>query len=293
MTAGRHRRRGTGQIRATGLVLVGAVAAAFAIHVPGAFGAYTAKVANSGASAASNPYFNCTAAVSNATAGRAYFAYPMADTGQLGTLPAADVSGNGRAGTYTTVGVTYNNLSPTVCPRDTPARSITLDGSSGYVSGPATPGSAPNVLTEEIWFKTTVAGGMLIGFGDKRTLLSNVHDRHLYVDSTGKLVFGVYQAAVKTISSAATVTDGAWHQALATLSPAGMALYLDGKLVAGNAAVTTAESSTGYWRIGYDNLVGWTNAPADYHFAGSLAWASVYTYALSATQVAQHYAAGR
>jgi len=56
------------------------------------------------------------------------------------------------------------------------------------------------------------------------------------------------------------------------LSPAGIALYADGALVASNPAVTAAQNYTGYWRIGYDNLTGWPGATANRYFTGSLAW---------------------
>ncbi len=47
------------------------------------------------------------------------------------------------------------------------------------------------------------------------------------------------------------MTDGKWHHVVVTMSAAtGMKHYLDGALVASNAAYAAAESSTGYWRVG-------------------------------------------
>ncbi len=40
-----------------------------------------------------------------------------------------------------------------------------------------------------------------------------------------------------------------WYQVVATLSSQGMCLYLDGSLVAQNAAVTTSQGYSGWWRL--------------------------------------------
>jgi hypothetical protein len=274
-------------------LVIAALVAVVTVQFPGAEGAYLAKITNSADTAATNPYFTCTAAVSNTTAGAAYFAYPFAETTAAGALltGAADVSGNNNTGIYSTSGITYNVANTTVCPRDKKPV-ITFDGSSGYAAGPNTTVNNPNVFSLEVWFQTSSAQGKLIGFGSSRTGSSGQYDRHLYIDSTGKLEFGVYPGSVQTIATPAAVTDGKWHYAVATLSTAGMLLYLDGKLVNSLSTVTTGENHTGYWRIGYDNIGSWTNTPTSYYFKGSMAWAAVYTYALTASQVAQHYAAG-
>ena len=254
-----------------------------------ASGAYLSRVTNSTNSAATNPYFTCRAATVGETATNAYVAYPM---GEPSGTTATDVSGNARPGLYSALGVTYNQPGP--CPRDSPASTaVTLNGSTGYLSGPATATAGTNTFSVEIWFRTTIAGGKLIGFGNLSTGPSTSYDRHLYIDTGGRLVFGVYPNAVQTISSTATITDGRWHDAVGTLSSAGQMLYLDGQLVAANTGVSTAQAFTGYWRIGYDNLTSWTNAPTNAFFTGSLAWAATYPYALTAPQVTTHYAAGR
>jgi len=82
---------------------------------------------------------------------------------------------------------------------------------------------------------------------------------------------------------------------------AGMSLYVDGQLVGTNAN-TVAQSYSGYWRVGGDNLNGWnldpwgsnsqgTTQPYSYYFNGTMADVAVYPAALSAAQVGAHYAA--
>lgn len=271
-------------------LMAAAAALLLVLGVPGALGVLTPKITNTGNRAASNSYYTCTAATQGDLAAQdSYLAYPLAET--AGTT-ANDVSSNGRNGLYTSAGITYRTTGAP-CKRDSSAGfGVTLNGTSGYISGPSTTVTNPSVFSLEIWFKTSVAAGKLIGFGNARTGASGVYDRHLYVDANGKLEFGVYPGSAKVVVSAATVTDGKWHHAAATLSSAGMVMYLDGAQVGADTAVTTAENSTGYWRIGYDNLSGWNAVPSSSYFKGDLAWPQVYSYALSADQVKSHYVAG-
>jgi hypothetical protein len=93
----------------------------------------------------------------------------------------------------------------------------------------------------------------------------------------------------------------ATYDAAVTSGP-NMALYVDGQLI-GTATSGSAQSYNGYWRVGGDNLNGWnldpwgsnsqgTTQPHGYYFAGTVADVAVYPTALSAAQVAAHYAAG-
>jgi len=250
---------------------------------PASFAAtpFTARITNS-TNTVGSATFTCT----NAAIGdRAFFAYPLSDTGTT----AADISGNGRAGTYQG---TITRTAAKACARDT-GGSARLNGTNNYIST-ATSVANPAVFTVEVWFNTTTTtGGKLIGFGNAQTGTSNTYDRHVYLTNSGQVVFGVYPNAVRTVTSPSFYNDGAWHHAVATLSTAGMALYVDGTLVASDPAVTTAQAYAGFWRIGFDNLNGWTSQPSSSYFAGSLAYAAVYTTALTATQVKSHYVAGR
>ncbi len=251
--------------------------------------AFTAKVTSGANTVTSAPYFTCRDATTAPASD--YVVYPLAET--AGTA-ATDVSGNNRTGVYSSAGVTYNQPGP--CQRDNPKGAITLNGSSGSVAlasaAIATPNS--NVFTVGIWFRTTTTrGGKLIGLGNVATGSSGMYDRHIYMTNNGTLYFGVYPNAAKTVNSAPGYNDGTWHQAVATLSGAGMALYVDGALAGPvDRAVTTAQNYNGFVRIGYDSLNGWPGSIASFYFAGSLAYAAYYTTALTAQQVADQYPAG-
>lgn len=173
------------------------------------------------------------------------------------------------------------------------APAITLDGVSGQVET-GTAMAAPDTFSVETWFRTTSAGGKLIGFGSARTGASAAHDRHAYIDDSGRLVFGVwadYRAHV--VTTAQPVTDGRWHHVVGTMNrTTGLQLYLDGALVGTNPN-TALQGYTGYWRIGYDTISGWPGNPDNLHFAGDLDGTSVWLRALTAQEAADHAAAGR
>lgn len=166
-----------------------------------------------------------------------------------------------------------------------------FNGSNQYMST-ANSYTDPNVFTISVWFKTTVAGGKLIGFGSSQTGFSTNADRHIYMGVNGRIFFGVKPGAVfKTISSSVAYNDGNWHMATATMSVGGMVLYIDGVMVAQDASVNSGEAygGSGYWRLAYDNIDGWAGMPENRYFSGSLDDAYIYHRALTAEEVLELY----
>ncbi|MFM9876739.1 MAG: LamG-like jellyroll fold domain-containing protein [Rhodoglobus sp.] len=257
------------------------VLSAATVGLTDARAAFSAAATNPASSLSALASYPC---LSPAPAVSAYLSYPF---GEVSGATTADSSGNLRSGTLVG-GAT--RVAGTCIANSSPA--LQLNGTTGQVTTP-TSMAGPNVFTLEIWFKTTTTvGGKLIGFGNSQAGLSSQYDRHLYLTNSGQVVFGVYPGSVKTVTSAAGYNNGAWHLATATLSAAGMALYLDGTLVGTNTTATTGQAYTGYWRIGYDNLGGWTSVPTSRFFAGTIDSPTVYLTALSAAQVSASYAAG-
>lgn len=249
--------------------------------------AFSAKVTNGSNSAGTASYFTCASAVDVDNA-NALFTYQLAEASNAKT--AVDDSGKATNGTYQG-SMTTATTTPRACPRDTGGAYV-LDGSSSFVSTP-TMYRNPTTFSEEVWFRTTVAGGLLIGFGSNQVSVSGQHDRQVYLNTSGQLVFGTYNNTTQVVTSPKAYSDGAWHHVVATMSPStGMRLYADGALVASNTAFTTPENATGYFRVGYDTITGWPGA-GNYYYAGSMRFAAVYSSVLSATQVANHYNAGR
>jgi hypothetical protein len=167
---------------------------------------------------------------------------------------------------------------------------VTLNGTSGYISN-AYKWTNPQTFTLEAWVKTTtIQGGLILGFGTTATGAAGSYDRMIYMANTGQIYFGV--GANKTINSTLPYNNGSWHLIDATLSAGGMALYIDGALVASNSTVTEAQVYNGYWRVGYDSLGGWLAHPTSNYLAATLDEVAVYPTALTPARVAAHYLAG-
>jgi len=167
---------------------------------------------------------------------------------------------------------------------------VLFDGSSGYMAT-LLPYSNPGPFSVELWFNTTTSqGGKLIGFGDSQTGGSGSYDRHLYMTNSGQLILGIWNGGSTTVQTSSAYNDGAWHHAVGTWASGTLSLYVDGALI--GAASGSPQNFSGFWRLGYDNIGGWPSGPSSYHFAGKIDEAAVYGYALTSTQVANHYHAG-
>jgi Concanavalin A-like lectin/glucanases superfamily len=224
------------------------------------------------------------------------FLWPLNDTG--GT--AVDASTNGSNGTYEP-GTTQGQPGPF-----TGSTATAFDGNTGLVTA-QNQVTGPQAFSVEGWFKTTTNdGGKLIGFGGNQTGSSGSYDRHIYMMNDGQLVFGIWNGQTETIETPNVYNDGAWHYVVATYDSSvgsnNMSLYIDGRLI-GTGNSSSAQGYSGYWRVGGDNLNGWnldpwggnsqgTTQPHSFYFNGTIADVAVYPAALSATQVAAHYAAG-
>jgi hypothetical protein len=202
---------------------------------------------------------------------------------------AADDSGNGFTGEYSTGGVTYGVSSPV---EGSGGLGVTLGAAGQVVSADAV--TAPTVYSEELWFKTTsTSGGNLATFGDSPdgTGSNTQQDRSIYMTAGGNLVFATWPHQTITIQSPGTYNDGGWHFVVVTQGSDGMRLYVDGQLVGSNTT-SSAQSYTGYWQVGGSTNVGWPNRGTG-GFAGSVSDAALYlSTELSATQVQAEYSAG-
>jgi hypothetical protein len=285
----------TGSPRLARAVAVAAVAGALvAVPLPqvaawARFGATTADGANS---LATRAYYTCQNAAydgSTTTPGtsRALHYYGLQETS--GTA-AADGGSTAIAGTYQgtpTLGAT----GPTCGTNGTKA--VTLNGSSQYVT--TVTSITVSATTLETWFKTTdTTGGMLLGLADTATTTSTsstADRRELYVTSSGQVGFGAYNSssAKGSVLTSSTYRDGTWHLADGVVDASGMRIYVDGALVTTTGTATTSASASGYPRVGWDTTSGYTGTLGNYYFSGSLALASVYSTALTATQVQNHW----
>lgn len=167
-----------------------------------------------------------------------------------------------------------------------------FDGTAAGFAATQTIEGPSNSFSVETWVKTdTTRGGKIIGFGNSATGQSTGYDRHVYMDNDGRIWFGVYPGASKTITSASSYNDGEWHQIVASLGSSGMSLSIDGKRIAQRSDVTSGQDYQGFWRIGGDNLGGWPGQPASAFIAADIAQVAVYSAPLTQQQIAAHYVA--
>jgi len=173
--------------------------------------------------------------------------------------------------------------------------SLRADGTAagrGTVAPATSAKAASDDMSLELWFATTsTTGGRLAGYGNDPNGNNGAYDRMLFMDDAGILVFGVFTGNTETIVTQPGLNDGAWHHVVASLSPAGMTLYVDGFKVGAKPGVTAGQPYAGYWQLGGGNLGGWPANRSTDEFTGQLSQFAVYPGALSQTQVRAHYTA--
>lgn len=176
-----------------------------------------------------------------------------------------------------------------------PDTATNFNGSSDSTVVSPSSTTAPDTFTAQAWIRTTTTtGGKILGFGSENTGTSGNYDRHIYMQDDGRVVFGVYPGGVRTLTTPTALNDGNWHQITASLSSAGMALYVDGRQVGQDPGTTSGQPYAGYWRVGGDNIGGWPGQPSSTWFNGTIDEVAFYPTALTrATVDAQWVASGR
>jgi hypothetical protein len=203
------------------------------------------------------------------------------------------LDGNANDETGLNNGTFQNAPTATINRFGTATSAYNFNGTSQYMSTSQLQRSPYN-FTLSVWFKTnTVTGGKLVSFGSEQTGSSGAHDRHIFMSPDGRIHFGVYPGVVRVISTATALNDNTWHQAVASLGPSGMKLYVDGAMVGTNASVTSAEQYDGYWRIGYDRIdnswTGWSGGDKQAYFSGTIDDVLIYNTALTDAEATSLY----
>jgi hypothetical protein len=153
---------------------------------------------------------------------------------------------------------------------------VKLDGQSGWVRVPDSPSlRTGDHFSLEIWLKRI---NLSTAQGPQGLFLKGYQ---LYLDGDGSIVLRKPGVDVITRSTVRITDATAFHHVVATKSGAAVKLYIDGIDVTGPVTNRTVTDSTGVLAIG---------AGAN-TFRGVLDDAALYNYALSQTQVANHYAA--
>ncbi len=125
----------------------------------------------------------------------------------------------------------------------------------------------------------------IIGFSDDSIDSGqSVSDRSLWV-SGGKLYWGVIAGRREAGSQRDSVGASAWHLAVARSARTGSGSTSTARSLHQLPASTAAQSYTGYWHLGWGGETGWTNAPANAYWPGSLADIAVVPSQLTAAQI--------
>jgi hypothetical protein len=114
-----------------------------------------------------------------------------------------------------------------------------------------------------VWFKTGVAGGILLGEANQpfnSPTAPSTAVTPLYVDTTGKLRGGFYTSG--QLVSGQTVTDNQWHHAVLVGAGDKQRLYLDGVEVPGSPLTGIGHLDMKFSALGGGySSGGWTAQP--------------------------------
>ncbi|WP_159012053.1 FG-GAP-like repeat-containing protein [Streptomyces sp. NRRL F-5123] len=204
-----------------------------------------------------------------------------------------DVNQGGKDGTYSSV-----TLGSGGALAGTDATAATFNGTSSSVRLPD--GSVQNggsYLAAELWFKTTKPGPLL-EYEDKAlgsTTTPTNYVPALYVGADGKLRGQFGNGKVEPITTAAAVTDGAWHHAALTGEGTVQRLYLDGAQAGtlNDTPIKSVDKPYTYVGAGWFNT-GWPSTPftTKYgYFDGQIQDVALYNHTLGAQVVQSHYTA--
>ncbi len=204
--------------------------------------------------------------------------------GELSGTTADDFSGHGYQGTLHG-GVTLNQ-SPLLSNGDTD-RSMSFNGSTGYISLPTAliPTGSGHAWSLECWCRVTSLPSNTWNSMVNMGAVSNGTLAGIYINNTsGTVKFAIGVGGTNSFSSGTVATNTTYH-VVGTYDGTSIRLYVNGSLVGGPLAATVNLGTT-YASIGADG------SPAQEFFPGTIDEAAYYNYALSSTQITNHYNTG-
>lgn len=204
--------------------------------------------------------------------------------GETAGTTAQDASGNGRTGTYHG-GFTLAQAALTQ--GDQTDNSVTLNGSTGYVDIADASWMDITVGSWEAWVKIAAPTGSNQPILARNTSPSNIAFSFVAAATTGfvQLILSFDGTALTTYATSANVCDGVAHHVVATYDGSFVRIYVDSVLVLKTAQTGNIANVTSAIRAGA-NVAG-TN-----FLAGTLDEVSLYSRALTGTEIRQHYQAG-
>jgi hypothetical protein len=167
----------------------------------------------------------------------------------------------------------------------------TFNGSAGDMQVATTTGLPTGAASRsvEMWFKTSATTQQaLFSYGS----LANNEEFGLWLNSGGASMtaWGWSAGADKTFTLSAAVNDGKWHQVVETYNGTSITIYIDGVALTSQAATrNTVIDTTGF---GIGEIIPTGDPNSGFNFNGSIDEVSLYTTALTQTDVTNHYLLG-
>jgi hypothetical protein len=196
------------------------------------------------------------------------------------TPPVADAAGTNPG--FASGGLTFG---ATGAPHGEANTAATFDGVNDVVVVPDAAVHKPATVTVEAWVKPNAWIPNYASVATK-TSATTWSDGYGMFALNGGIAFWVNDDEANRVSTAA-LPAGTWSHVVGTYDGSTIKVYLNGALVQSLAHSAPLTHSSSPLLIG--NAVGAGN----FHWAGSLDEVAVYSRALTAAEVAQHYAAGQ
>jgi hypothetical protein len=176
-------------------------------------------------------------------------------------------------------------------PQNDPNTAVTFNGTNQYLQDKTPTGLPTGAASRsvELWFKTmSTAHQSLFTYGS----FANNSEFGLWIDPLGATLtaWGWGGGNDPTFTSASTVDDGKWHQVVETYNGTTMSLYVDGALLSSQPETRNTVIDTYGLQIG--DVVEPNDINSGFPFNGSLDEFSVYTTALTTTDVLNHFQLG-
>jgi len=205
-----------------------------------------------------------------------------------GTI-ADDISGHAYQGTLHGT-ITQGVTTLLTDSNDATDKAMTFDGLTGYISLPTSliPTGSNHAWSVECWTQITAIPGttgnysMVVMGG---TTTGSGGDIKLHVATAGSVAHWTCSTVNQDITSAANVTINTTYHVVGIYDGTNLSLYVNGSLAAGPTAYSVSLTTSFAYIGAYGNTI------AEY-FPGTIDEAAIYNYALSATQISNHYTAG-
>jgi predicted GH43/DUF377 family glycosyl hydrolase len=159
------------------------------------------------------------------------------------------------------------------------ARAGSFDGTNDYISIPHSSSINPtNAITVELWAKSNTANWNSTGM-----LVSKRNAYIMYPIGNSKTIrFYIYSGGWRYTVYTPSIDITQWHHYVGTFDGSTIKLYIDGSLVASTSYSGSIKSDTGPLYIGRDD--GYSR-----YFNGSIDEVAIYSRALSADEILEHY----